>query len=149
MRPRFLINIIENAIANAVNRGHVKAASEDCRDAVRQHSHYLVSDFGYEIRDVSGLDADILSSLVGVTQLLTTEEVLDRLLEFGLSRDKLDNAFELMLWYGVLGIGSRDGNLRFIYDYEYSLKRLQAEIRSIGEDVLYVVNSALHVALRS
>lgn len=98
---------------------------------------------------MSGLDADILFSLVGVTQLLTKAEVLDRLLEFGISRDNLDNAFELMLWYGVLGIGSRDGSVRFIYDYEYSLKRLQAEIRSIGEDVLYVVNSALHVALRS
>ncbi len=50
MRPRFLINIIENAISNAVNRGHMTVQEVDCVDAVRQHSLYLVDDFGYEIR---------------------------------------------------------------------------------------------------
>ena len=60
IRPKFLINIIENAIANGINRGHGRVEQDDCVDAVRQHSHYLIADFGYEIRDVFGLDSNIL-----------------------------------------------------------------------------------------
>jgi hypothetical protein len=33
MRPRFLIEIIEYAIATAINRGHDKVLEEDCLDA--------------------------------------------------------------------------------------------------------------------
>ncbi|WP_229193460.1 hypothetical protein, partial [Bradyrhizobium brasilense] len=61
MRPRFLINIIEYAVANAINRGHESVGAEDCTDAVRQHSNYLLNEFGYEIRDVSGLSARLLT----------------------------------------------------------------------------------------
>lgn len=147
MRPRFLINIIENAIGNAINRGHEKIEEIDCLDAVRQHSLYLIDDFGYEIRDVSGISADILYSLVGVTKLLTKEEILSRFQEMGISEIQLDRAFELMLWYGVLGVVTKQGRELFIYDFEYNMKRLNAEIRGDRDEMLYVVNSGLYVAL--
>ena len=67
MRPRFLIAIIENAIANAINRGHEKVEVEDCDDAVRQHTNAILNDFGYEIRDISGVAETVLYSLVGTT----------------------------------------------------------------------------------
>lgn len=147
MRPRFLINILENALANAINRGHDVVLEEDCIDAVRQHSHYLVDDFGYEIRDVSGLSAELLYSLVGTTKLLIKEEVISRFREYGIADKDLETAFHLMLWYGVLGITTPDGDERYIYDYEYNMKRLDAEIQNMREEVLYVANAAVHVAL--
>lgn len=147
MRPRFLINIIENAISNAVNRGHSKVAVEDCIDAVRQHSLYLVDDFGYEIRDVSGLSAELLYSLVGAEKVMARSDFLAKFIEFGLSAEEADKAFSLMLWYGVLGIRNKDGKDRFIYDFEYSMKRLTAEAKVLGETARYVTNEALHVAL--
>jgi len=147
MRPRFLINIVEYAIGNAINRGHDRVEPDDCEDAVKQHSNYLIDDFGYEMRDVSGVSAEILYSLVGVTKLLTKEEVIDRFDKFSIPKDKTEEAFKLMLWYGVLGIVTKDGRERFIYDYEYNLKRLEAEVRTTGTDILYVTNAALHVAL--
>ncbi|TGQ12336.1 MULTISPECIES: hypothetical protein [unclassified Mesorhizobium] len=147
MRPRFLINIVESAIANGVNRGHVLVQADDFRDAVRQHSNYLISDFGYEIRDVSGFSADILYSLIGLPMHVTKDIVIAQFLKAGLSEDSLDEAFRLMLWYGVLGIVTSEGRERFVYDYEYSLKRLEAEARRAGEKATYVINSALHVAL--
>lgn len=52
-----------------------------------------------------------------------------------------------MLWYGVLGIAS-DGRRHYIYDYEYRMKRLDAEIRALDGEVLYIVNPAFHVALQ-
>lgn len=147
MRPRFLINIIEGAVANAINRGNQRVEQQDCIDAVKQHSLYLVSDFGYEIRDVSGLSHDLLYAFVGVTEHLTQEEIQNCLIEAGVDVAKLEQAIDLLLWYGVLGVAARDGEARFIYDYDYNFKRLIAEKRSTGPEPLYVVNRALHVAL--
>ncbi|MDR6291660.1 Cdc6-like AAA superfamily ATPase [Inquilinus ginsengisoli] len=147
MRPRFLINIIENAIANAINRGNSKVVENDCIDAVRQHSYYLVNDFGYEIRDVSGLSADLLYSLVGTERVLNRDSVIKYLKDFGLLDIDLDNAFRLLTWYGVLGILTKSGQEKYVYDYEYNMKRLDAEIRVLGGEAQYVINPALHVAL--
>ncbi|WP_373474635.1 P-loop ATPase, Sll1717 family [Sphingorhabdus sp.] len=149
MRPRFLINIIENAISNAVNRGHAKVDETDCIDAVRQHSLYLVDDFGYEIRDVSGLSAELLYSLVGVEKIMEESQFLSRFIHDGMNAEEAEKAFSLMLWYGVIGIHDRNGNERFIYDYEYNMKRLEAERRLLGDEAKYVTNAALHVALQS
>src|SRR5665811_1811740 len=79
MRPRFLINILEYAISNAINRGHQRVEEADFIDAVRQHANYLVDDFGYEIRDASGLPEDLLYCLVGIKKLQTKEEIVSRL----------------------------------------------------------------------
>lgn len=147
MRPRFLINIIENAVSNGINRGHTKVSEEDFIEAVRQHSNYLVDDFGYEIRDVSGLPEDILFALIGVDKYLSKEEVVRRFKAFGVKEADLDSAFTLMLWYGVLGIVAQDKAERFIYDYDYSMKRIEAEIKIREGEVTFVANPALHVAL--
>ncbi|MDE1570488.1 P-loop ATPase, Sll1717 family [Aquabacter sp. P-9] len=147
MRPRFLINIIENAISNAINRGHESVIAEDCIDAVKQHSLYLIDDFGYEIRDVSGLASDLLYSLVGADQHLSYGEFVGKFIEFGLPEADAVRAFDLMLWYGVIGIQAKDGAQRFIYDYEYNMKRLQAEARAVGNSAVYVTNPAIHLAL--
>jgi hypothetical protein len=149
MRPRFLLNIIENAVANGINRGHVAVQQDDCVDAVRQHSLYLINDFGYEIRDVSGLPSEILYSLVGVTKFLTKAEVVERFRKFGVEESSLETAFRLMLWYGVVGVANSTGSEHYIYDYDYDIQRLDAEIRNSPDEVLFIANPALHVALRS
>ncbi|WP_208153354.1 hypothetical protein J4T90_12190 [Sinorhizobium medicae] len=147
MRPRFLITIVENAIANAINRGNAKVSEADVIDAVRQHSNYLISEFGYEIRDASGLSADILFALIGADKRLTKEKVLERFVAAGIHMDHLEDAFRLMLWYGVLGVAKSDGVDKFIYDYDYSLKRLIAETNLAGSKPQYALNPALYVAL--
>jgi hypothetical protein len=149
MRPRFLLNIIENAIANGINRSHNIVDEDDCIDAVKQHSNYLLSDFGYEIRDVSGLSSKLLNFLVGTTKHLTKGEVVDRFRERGINDDNLETAFRLMLWYGVLGVITENGAEKYIYDFEYLMDRLEAEILSQKDEPLYVTNAALHVALKT
>lgn len=147
MRPRFLINIIQNAVANAINRGHVKVDEDDLAEAVRQHANYLIGEFGFEIRDASGITADILYSLVGITKYVTKDEIMARFREFGVEEERLEEAFDLMLWYGVVGVVDTNGREHFIYDHDYSVKRLAAEVRRAGPDALFVTNAALHVAL--
>ena len=64
-RPRFLIDICERALSFAINRGHPVVTSEDVEDALKQMSLYLVSDFGYEIRDVSGTSENLFYAFLG------------------------------------------------------------------------------------
>lgn len=148
MRPRFLITIIENAVSNAINRGNVKVSEEDLKDAVRQHSIYLISEFGFEIRDASKLSADILFELIGLDRHISKETVLARFAASGLEGKPLDDAFRLMLWYGVLGVVKGSGEEKFIYDYDYNIKRLVADTRLSADDPVYVINSALYTALQ-
>ncbi|TBN10891.1 hypothetical protein EYC79_18250 [Agrobacterium cavarae] len=149
MRPRFLITIVENAIANAINRGNTIVQEVDIVDAVRQHSNYLISEFGYEIRDASGLSADILYSLIGTESRITKADVLSRFSSNGIADANLDEAFRLMVWYGVLGVVKSDGRDKFIYDYDYNIKRIFAETTLDGSTGLYAINPAMHVALEA
>lgn len=148
MRPRFLINIIEASIANAINRGHRLVEEEDCIDAVRQHSLALVDDFGFEMRDVSGISSDILYGLIGAAQHETKSSLLERFRRGGFVAGTEETAISLMFWYGLLGLPSEGGD-KYIYDYIYNMKRLQASVSQLGEDPTLVINPALHVGLMS
>jgi hypothetical protein len=146
MRPRFLITIVEYAIANAINRGNVKVKEADLIDAVRQNSNNLISEFGFEIRDASGLSADILYEMIGLAKHVTKDEVLERFKGAGLADEAPEEAFNLMLWYGVFGVVRQDGSERYIYDYDYSIKRLLAEAKIKGTSK-YAVNPAILLGL--
>ena len=150
MRPRFLIEIIEYAIATAINRGHEKVLEEDCVDAVREHSYSILNDFAYEIRDVSGASEKVMDSLVGTTNYVTKGEVLERF-ERAKVIDPKDGEklFQYMLWYGVLGVINQNNLECYIYDFNYDVNRLVAEAVMQNEEPLYVFNPALHVALKA
>jgi hypothetical protein len=147
MRPRFLISVVELAIANAVNRGHPNLTEEDCRDAVRQNSLALLDDFGFEIRDVSGLSENLLYGLIGINNRADGTELIRRIEGEGLKPEEAENALDLMLWYGLLGIIDREDRPRYIYDYDYNARRLEAERRQSPMPDFYAINPALHVAL--
>jgi hypothetical protein len=145
-----LIAIIEYAIANAINRRHDKVEEDDCIDAVRQHSNSILNDFGYEIRDVSGASEKVLHSLVGATQYVTKSEVLERFEKAKIIDAKdSEKLFQYMLWYGVLGIVNQNNVECYIYDFEYNMNRLQAEVDTQKDEPLYAFSPALHVALQA
>jgi hypothetical protein len=150
MRPRFLIQIIDYAIATAINRGHEKVLEEDCVDAVREHSYSILTDFAQEIRDVSGASEKVLDSLVGATKFVTKTEVVERFEQAKvIDADDSEKLFQYMLWYGVLG-GVNQNNVEcYIYDFNYNMNRLIAEATTQNEEPLYVFNPALHVALKA
>ena len=80
-RPRFLIDLCERTISCAMNRGHAFVTGADVEEGLRQMSLYLVSDFAYEMRDVSGTPEDILYAFLGAQPHLSEPEIaaiLDR-----------------------------------------------------------------------
>ncbi len=93
------------------------------------------------------MSADILYSLIGVQKEVDKTEIVRRFEEAGIKSADAERAFKLMLWYGVIGVLTVAGNERYIYDYNYSMKRLEAEVRSYGEKARFVANDAIHVGL--
>ena len=140
MRPRFLIDLVEKAISFAVNRGHGAVDVDDVEAALRQQSLLLVSDFGYEIRDVAGLSEGIFYKFIGKGEMLTPAEVATIVGDTDLL--ETSRIIDLLVWYGFLGIPGASGNSLFIYDREYDMRRLEADRRAQGGDLLYVVNPA-------
>lgn len=140
-RPRFLIDLCERTLAFAINRGHGLVTPEDVEEGLRQMSLYLVSDFGYEMRDVAGTPQDIFFPFIGKPDMLTEqelEEILSRS-AFGFS---LDDTVDLLLWYGFLGVLRDSGTPVFIYDLAYDFRRLLAERSAQRSERLYSVNPA-------
>ena len=150
MRPRFLIQIIEFAIATAINRGHEKVVEEDCIDAVREHSYSILTDFAHEIRDVSGASEKVMDSLVGTTRYVTKAEVVERFEQAKVIDAKdSEKLFQYMLWYGVLGVVNQSNVECYVYDFNYNINRLVAEAETQKQEPLYAFNPALHVALKA
>jgi hypothetical protein len=140
-RPRFLIDLCERTLSFPINRGHGFVVEADVEEGVRQMSLYLVSDFGYEMRDIAGTPEDIFYAFIGSSDLLTEAEVKGILSKIHLGTE-LDETVDLLLWYGFLGIIGANDKAVFIYDRAYDFRRLEAERLSSGEETLFTVNPA-------
>jgi hypothetical protein len=140
MRPRFLIELCEKAISFAINRRHASVTAIDVEDALKQQSLYLVSDFGYEIRDVAGVTEDIFYRFIGKGDVLTPQEIAEIIGPTnGMAPERV---LDLLVWYGFLGIPGSDGKPLFIYDRLYDMRRLEADRAQQADNLLYVVNPA-------
>ena len=141
-RPRFLIDLCERTLSFSINRGHNVVDESDVEEGLRQMSLYLVSDFGYEMRDIAGTPEDIFYQFIGVKKVMNQVE-LNLIIEKGGINLTADEIVNTLLWYGFLGIVGRSGEPVFIYDRAYDFRRLKAEFPSNAEKgVRYVINSA-------
>lgn len=147
MRPRFLIDLCERTLSFAINRGHSTVEDSDVSSAVEQMSLYLVSDFGYEIRDVAGTPEDIFYLFIGAPSKLSKQDLEKILSQVNIGIPQAE-VIDLLLWYGFLGIVTANGSNVFIYDRAYDIRRLDAERRSRGGDIEFALNPAFLSGLR-
>jgi hypothetical protein len=141
MRPRFLIELCERAISFAVNRGHAAVMPDDVQAALEKHSIYLVSFFGYELRDVSGISDKIFYAFMGHPDRLDEKEI-DAIVTQTRNGYSTNELIEMLIWYGFLGIPDGHGKPVYIYHRDYDMRRLQAERDRLGSGVKYSVNPA-------
>lgn len=147
MRPRFLIMLINQCKSAAINRGHSIIEKIDIEKGLEAYSADLLVDIEMEISDIVPGYGDALYALIGSKPVLTRAELVAVLQKFGITSESIDQVFDLLLWYGVLGIQSVRTDTKYIYDLNYSMPILKGMLRMDGESSLFEINKAFWPAL--
>jgi hypothetical protein len=145
MRPRFLLNLISQCKSFAINLNHDRVLQEDIEKGLTAYSTDLLTDIGYEINDVENNVDDILYAFIGSKSLLKKCDVFQTLGNFGVDEDCFDKIFELLLWYGFIGLVVNE-EPKYIYNFNYSMKLMSGMIKNKG-DIDYQINPAFWPAL--
>lgn len=145
MRPRCLLDFLQQCKSCAVNLGHPKITSEDFIKGEEAYSADLVHHIGLEISDVFPVALDCLYSFIRSKRWVARKD-LEELLE-GKTADEWPELRRMLLWYGFIGFVRPDSvDETYIYDVAYDMKRLTALIDAIP-DVHYCINPAFHRGL--
>jgi len=145
MRPRCLIDLMQECRSHALNLGRTRIEEDDVRFGEQRYSAELTSNIGFEIADVFPPAGDILYHMIGRRHLIDQNDVMGAC---GISVGDFARVVDLLLWYGVLGFQRPDGDPAYIYTVNYDLRRLKA----IGSQLsaataTYVINEAFHAGL--
>jgi hypothetical protein len=139
MRPRFLLNIISHCRGFAVNLEHEKIDETDIEKGLSAYSTDLIYDIDLEIRDVLNFAEDVLYNFLGVRSTISIEQINQILIESGFDENQSEKIFEILLWYGVLGVLREGGEVSYIYNVNYDIKRLNVLINKIKPDAPRIV----------
>ena len=145
MRPRFLLNLINQCKSFAINLNHEIISQDDIAKGLAAYSTDLLTDISYELNDIAGNVNDLLYAFIGSKSKISKEEVYAILIDFGLDESSLDEVFDLLLWYGFLGI-EIDTEPKYIYNLNYSMQLLNGLIKKKATS-LFIINPAFWSAL--
>ena len=146
MRPRFLLNLINHCKSFAINLNHEIVNESDIEKGLSAYSSDLLRDIGYELRDVASETENILYSFVGCRSALSESDVMSLIAGNGRAADESLKIFDLLLWYGFLGISVNAGDAKYIYDFSYN-KALMDGVKNKSNDCLICINQAFWPAL--
>lgn len=147
MRPRFLLNLINQCKSFAINLNHERIEESDIEKGLAAYSADLLRDISYELVDVSGISEDVLYSFIGCKPVLTEVEAKDLLTDYGIDEQSIDKIFNLLLWYGFIGMEMDDGSNKYIYDFNYKMPLMKGIIKKKGPNLLFTINQAFWPAL--
>jgi hypothetical protein len=146
MRPRDLLGFIQRCVEVALNRGHDKVSADDILQAERAYSDDALVTLSYEVHDSFPELAESLYRFHGSAAMLTRDEVIERLLDAGVTEENADEAVELLVWFDFLGVTSPAFQEEmYSYSVKGNIRRLLYEIERGGG--LFVIHPAFRAAL--
>ena len=125
MRPRGLIEVLRFCRSHAVNLGHERIEVTDIDAGEEAYSSELLNNIAFEMRDVFPTTSDVLYEFMESPVELSGSDVR-RILVNGVGNDIAEQVFDLLLWYGFLGVVREDNEATYIYEVKYDIKRLKA-----------------------
>ncbi len=131
MRPRGLIELLRFCRSHAVNLGHERIEDLDIEEGEEAYSSELLNNIAFEIRDVLPAAGNVLYEFLESPVELSIDEIRSLLVRAVGDKD-WERIFELLLWYGVLGVVREQGEYAYIYDVAYDIKRLKGLIKKRG-----------------
>ena len=147
MRPRFLLNLINHCKSFAINLNHSRIEAEDIEKGLRAFSTDLLTDIGYEIKDVAPEADDVLLAFIESTSRIGESGIRSKLEEFGIESMHVDKIFALLLWHGFLGLELPGSDTKYIYDFNYHMRLLKGFQKKHKGRLLYTINPAFWPAL--
>ena len=147
MRPRFLIDLINQCKSFAINLNHSLIEEEDIDKGLSRFSTDLLTYIGYEINDISPNAKDVLYSFIGSESKISKEKINELLRDFDIAEDDMNQVFKLLLWHGFLGVNIYVEETKYIYDFNYNMKLLEGFIKKHRSGVRFSINPAFWPAL--
>lgn len=146
MRPRFLLNLVNQCKSSAVNLNHKRIEVDDIRKGLIAYSTDLMTDIGFEIHDIDPNVGELLYAFIGSPEKFSASKLEEIFTNFGIQHDHVGRFKDLLLWYGFLGI-LRDEKQVYIYTANYNRQLLSGLISKLGDQVQYCINPAFLPAL--
>jgi hypothetical protein len=125
MRPREVIRFVRECLNVAINRNHDRVSETDILHAEKSYSEDALVDITLEMKDVKPEYGDVPYAFIGASQIMSRQQVDQRLLDVKVPAKELDSVIQLLLWFGFLGIFVRDDDERYAYQFDHELKRMQ------------------------
>lgn len=148
-RPRDVIYLVKEAVADAVNAGHTTVTEGDFHRARDKYSDTVFTGILAEDDPERGNLETVLYEFAGSPQVLTRSQVEETIRCSRVSGDDVEFYFNLLCDVSFLGVETSNG-FAFAYDESDRLKlrriaRTLAEHRD--EEERYTINPAFHPAL--
>jgi hypothetical protein len=148
MRPRDLLKFVNRAVEVAINRGHKRISAEDILQAEKSYSEDMLLTTSYEIQDTHPTYGDALYEFQGADQSLSTTTVKQLLVSGGVPEEQLDQAIELLVWFGFLGVTAPSfAEEKYSYSVQYNMRRLLHPVNQ-GQGA-FVIHPAFRAALEA
>lgn len=129
MRPRDLIRFLRKAVEVAVNRGNKVVKEDDFLEADIAYSEDMLMSINYELSDVSRHLDDLVYEFIGCSAVMSVSEVRDKLAE-SIPKNYRDQALELLIWFGFLGILTVEQKELFAYDVRHNLAKINVILKA-------------------
>lgn len=147
MRPRFLINLINQCLGFAVNLNHIKIEEEDIEKGLGAFSVDILTDINYEIRDIFKEAENIMYAFLASNATLSQKELQNLIAGSEISENLFDQVVDILLWYGFLGIKLNNQDVKYIFNLNYNIQLLKALIKKNHDNFLYSINPAFWPSL--
>jgi hypothetical protein len=149
MRPRALIELMGYCRSHAVNLGHDKLELGDIEQGEEDFSVELLTNIGYEIRDVFPSAGDVLYEFLETPIHLSGHDILEVARRL-VGEEEKEILFERLLWYGIFGVMREDQRVTYIYDARYDMRRLLGLASRRGKEyATFRLNPAFWKALEA
>lgn len=130
MRPRDALLFVQRAQQVALNRSHLRITADDIQQAEVGYSEESLIQLGLEIDDTHPGMSDALFAFHGSSGILSAKEVSETLNRGNVAPENMDDAVELLLWFGFLGVQVGGGDPMYSHTVHFTMRRLTHPIES-------------------
>lgn len=147
MRPRNLLNLISHCRSTAINRQHAIIEETDIEKGMASYSTDLLVELSREMEDVLPEYQTLLWDFVSSPQHLTKYDLFFVFERTGVQEHERERVVERLMYYGFIGL-MINADENYIYDFNYQIELLLANVRKDGSDAMFCVHPAFRDSLR-